>query len=79
MDSFDKKKQGSGGSRPSDKGGRGGRGAGHPDAEIRGGARSQKQIFSALWASVWSKNKGGSPAPRVPPLDSPLQGTNKRE
>ena len=32
----------SGGSRPSDK----------------GGARSQKQFFSALRASVWSKNKG---------------------
>ena len=25
--------------------------------------------FSALWASVWSKNKGG----RAPPLDPPLE------
>ena len=54
MDSFDKKKkQGIGGSRPSDKGG--GRGAGHPDTEIRGeGARSQKNFFRP------SKNKGGA-------------------
>ena len=35
----------SGGSSPSDKGG--------------GGGRSPKQFFSALWASFWSKNKGG--------------------
>ena len=28
--------------------------------------------FSALWASVWSKNKG---APQAPPLDSPLSNT----
>ena len=34
----------------------GGRG-GHPDPEIRGGG-SPKKLFSALWASVWSKNKG---------------------
>ena len=73
MDSFDKrKKQGSGGSRPSDK--RGGGGAGHPDTEIRGGgARSQKKIFRP------SKNKGGARAPRAPPLDPLLRGTNKRE
>ena len=70
-----KKKQGSGGSRPSDK--RGGGGAGHPDTEIIGGARSQKKFF-ALRASVWSKNKGGARAPRAPPLDPLLQGTNKR-
>ena len=36
----------SGGSSPSDKG---------------GGGRSPKQFFSALWASFWSKNKGGGP------------------
>ena len=62
MDSFDKKKkQGSGGSRPSDK--RGGGGAGHPDTEIiGGGARSQKNFF-ALRASVWSNNKGEARAP----------------
>ena len=35
----------------------GGGGEGHPDPEIRG-ARSIKK-FSALWASSWSKNKGG--------------------
>jgi len=49
-------------------------GAGHPDLEIRkrgGGAVSQK-IFSALWASVWSKDKGGPPVPRAPPQDLPL-------
>ena len=35
-----------------------------PDPEIRGGgAWSPKQIFSALWASVWSKNKVGGPSP----------------
>ena len=45
-----------GGFRPSDKGGR--MGGGHLDPEIRG-ARSQKKFFSALRASVWSKNKGG--------------------
>ena len=38
-------------------GGGGGGGEGHPDPEIRG-ARSIKK-FSALWASSWSKNKGG--------------------
>ena len=35
------------------------RGAGHPDPEIRGEAGwSPKKFFSALQASVWSKNKG---------------------
>ena len=38
---------------------------GHPDPYIRGGGGVQK-TFSALRASVWSKNKGG------PPLASPL-------
>ena len=42
----------SGGSRPSDRGGD------HPDPEIRE-VWSQKPFFSTLWASVWSKNKGG--------------------
>ena len=50
----------SGGSRPSDKGG-----DGHPDPEIRGvgggGGRPPYKLFSALWASFWSKNKGGGP------------------
>ena len=39
------------------EGGKGGGGGGHPYPEIRG-ARSIKKI-SALWASSWSKNKGG--------------------
>ena len=41
-------------------------GNGHPDPEIRGGGvRSPKKTFSALRASVWSKNKGeaGPPGP----------------
>ena len=50
---------------PSDKGG-----GGHPDPEIRSGDGLQKKIFSALRASVWSKNKGV--VPPVPPLDPPL-------
>ena len=41
----------------------------NPDLEIRGGQSSRtfdkgggspKKIFSALWASVWSKNRRGS-------------------
>ena len=66
---------GSGGSRPSDKGE-----PGHPDPEIRGGGGGggarrvvSKKSFFALRASVWSKSKGG-PAPQVPPLDPPLNG-----
>ena len=46
-------------------------GPGHPDPElsgVRGGAIS-KQLFTALRASVWSKNKVGA---RAPPLDLPL-------
>ena len=45
-------------------------GGGHPDPEISGGGQSLKKIiFSALWASVWSENKGGGvgwpgPSPR---------------
>ena len=34
--------------------------------EIKGG-QSPKKIFSALWASVWSKNKGGHRSPRSLP------------
>ena len=45
----------SGGSRPSDKVGEGG----HPDPDIRGGGAVSKKNVSALWASAWSKNKGG--------------------
>ena len=50
-------------------------GGGHADPEIRaggggGGAVLQKKTFSALRASVWSKNKGGGsgPLPRDPSL-----------
>ena len=35
-------------------------GGGHPDPEIRG---SSKKFFSALRASVWSKNRGGPGSP----------------
>ena len=37
-----------------------GLGGGHPDPEIRSG-QSPKKFFSALLASVWSKNKGTAP------------------
>ena len=47
-----------------DPGLRGGGGGGHPDPEIRGG--SLPPIFLPLWASVWSKNKGGQ-VPCAPP------------
>ena len=55
-------------------------GPGHPDPEIMGrggggeeGCLSPKKIFSALRASVWSNNKGGSGPPGPsPPLDLPL-------
>ena len=40
------------------------RGPGHPDPKIRGGL-SPKRIFLALWASVWSKYKGGGPLPWI--------------
>ena len=48
---------------------------GHPDPEIRkwkGGGGRSPTLFSALRASVWSKNKGGR-TPRAPPLDPPLR------
>ena len=35
----------SGGSRPSDKGGGGGVGSGHPDPQIRGSLVSEKNLF----------------------------------
>lgn len=41
-----------------------------PDLAIRG-AWSPKKIFSAPWASVWTKNKGEL-GPQGPPLDPPL-------
>ena len=40
-----------------------GEGGGHLDPEIRGRPGLKKYIFSALRASVWSKNKGGGPFP----------------
>ena len=54
--------------------GGGGVGWGHPDPEITVGGLGavSKNFFSALWASVWSKNKGVPGVPRVPPLDLPL-------
>ena len=52
-------------------------GPGHPDPYTRGGGGgcvSPKKLFSALWASVWSKKIGetGPPRPRAPPRDPPL-------
>ena len=40
-------------------------GGGHPDPEIRGRGPVSKIFFTALRASVWSKNKvgGGGPLP----------------
>ena len=46
-------------------------GSGHPDPEIRGRAVYQN-TFSAPWAPVWSKNRGGG-ALLPPPLDPPLE------
>ena len=43
-----------------------GGGGSHPNSEIREGDRSQKQFFSALRASFWSKNKGGGAGPPAP-------------
>ena len=42
----------------------GGGGGGHPDPEIKGGP-GLKKIFSSLWGSFWSKNKGDGP-PELP-------------
>ena len=49
--------------------GGGGGVSGHPDTDMRGKGRSQKNFFSALRASVWSTNKGGGEAPWAPSLD----------
>ena len=38
------------------------------DLQIRGGGGGLKHFFSALRASVWSKNKGGGGALLDPPL-----------
>ena len=53
-------------------------GGGHPDPEIRGGPVSTN-VFSALRASFWSKNKGGARAPRAPTLDPTLLQAQKSE
>ena len=53
--------------------GAGGGGGSHLDPQIREGGRSPKKIFSALQASVWSKNKGGGGA--GPPGPSPGSAT----
>lgn len=42
-----------------------------PDPEIRKGT-GLKKFFSALRASVLTKNKGKPQPPRTPPLDPPL-------
>ena len=44
-------------------GGGGGGGGSKKPGEMGGGGLSQKEVFSALWASVWSKNKVGGPSP----------------
>ena len=52
-----------------------GEGGDLPDPEIRGTQLGfQKNIFSALWGSVWSKNEGGGGrwAPQTPPPGLPL-------
>ena len=49
----------SGGSRPSDKE----EGLVIQTLSWGGGGQSQKNVFLALWASVWSKNKGGQVLP----------------
>ena len=58
----------SGGSKPSDT-----EGAWSSRPSDKGKARLQKDFISALWASVWSRNKGGwGWPPRAPPLHPPL-------
>ena len=54
------------------RGGGGEGGPGHPDPEIRGMGRSNKNFFSALRATDWSKSEGGGWASRAPSLDLPL-------
>ena len=45
---------------------RGGGGGGRSSRPLDSGERSPKKVFSALRASVWSKNKGGGPGPPGP-------------
>ena len=48
-----------------------GRGGGHPDPYIRGGAVSKIILFRPLGPQFSLKIRGGQ-APRAPPLDPPL-------
>ena len=53
-----------------------------PDLEIRGGGGYlghglPPKFFSALRASVWSKNEGGRAPPPDPPLDSLVTADDK--
>ena len=65
LNSCYRKKQRSGGSRPSDKGGRGRGAVIQILRQRRGRGGGLQKKFSALRASVWSKNKGG-PGPPGP-------------
>ena len=51
--------------------------AGHLDPELSGDTVF-KTFFSALRASVWSKNKGGAP-PVDPPVDTLRKTAGKRK
>ena len=44
----------------------------HPDPEMGGGGAGLKNFFSALRASVWSKNKREAGLPGPLPPDPPL-------
>ena len=53
------------------------RAGGHPDPEIRGGGGAVfKKFFLALWASVWTQNKGGPPGLRGPSPGSATVSTH---
>ena len=76
LNSCYRKKQRSGGSRPSDKGGRGGRGGGHPDPEIKaGGAGVSKKNFQPFGPQFGLKIRGGP----APPGPSPGSATEKSD
>ena len=51
-------------------------GGGHVDPEIRGGAVSKKS-FSALRASIWSRNKRKPQPPLAPSLDPSLNNVDE--
>ena len=52
-------------------------GPGHPDPEMGvGRGQSEKKIFSALQASVWSNNKGGAPPPPGPSPGSATENSS---